>query len=178
MLPPIFKKLFSSFGIDLKIADSINLTIIHNSNKYEIKDSVLNIDPAKLTKHEKEEIFSAIKNMKEEPNEDYLIIENNAYKLIQNVPKLKERFSEIKKFEDVITPEDFAALNDSLYIDYLMKKGLRNELSKRKNQIINRFGQRGNTICNLYTAGYFKDIFIPLFLGYFPIDEVISIFIF
>lgn len=163
MMPNAFKKLFSLFGIELKAADEINITIINDNRKYEIKGNVFNTDITKYTKQEKEEFISAIKKMKEEPSEDYLVIENKAYELIQTIPGLKEKFDEIKKFEGIITPEDYTALEDSIYIDYLSKKGLYVELSKRKNQIISRFGQRGNTICNLYTAGYFHGIFIPLY---------------
>ncbi len=158
----VFKKLLSLLGVDPKIADRINISLFSDNRKYEIKDSVINIDLTKFSKQEKEEFLSAMKRLRES-DDDYLVMENKSYELTQNIFGLKEDFDVIKKFEGVLSPEDFAALEDSIYIDYLHKKEKHEELARRKQQIIRQFGERGNMICKLYTAGYFHGIFIPLY---------------
>ena len=111
---------------------------------------------------EKKEFLESMSRFRES-KEDYLVMENTSYEVTQDIYKLDDGFAKVKKLKQVLTIEDYSALEDSVYIDYLSKNDRRNEIGKYKQQIIRKFGERGNIICNLYTAGYFHGIFLPLY---------------
>lgn len=160
-----FKKFLTLLGIDeLKLADKININIkiLSDNKKYEVKDGGLIFDYSKLSKEEKKEFLEAMTRMRES-NEDYLVMENKYFNAAEEISKIDGGFEQIKKLKQVLSPEDYSALEDSIYINYLSKSDRRDEIGKYKQQIIRQFGQRGNTICNLYTAGYFHGIFLPLY---------------
>jgi hypothetical protein len=64
-------------------------------------------------------------------------------------------------FRPIIPLEDFEALNSALYLrEVFLSNG---DVSKLKQDIRKRFGDRGNTIANLCTAGYFEKFLMPLY---------------
>jgi len=161
-LGSFFRELFTRLGLKLPDNIEININILSGNRKFEISGNKCILDPTKFSKEESEELLEDIKNMKES-DEDYLVMENKSFDTAQEISKIDGGFEQIKKLKSVLTVEDYLALEDSVYIDYLSNVGRRDEIGKYKQQIIRRFGQRGNTICNLYTAGYFHSIFLPLY---------------
>jgi len=140
----------------------INFNILSGDKKYDIiENKYIILDPNKFSKEEIKELLEAIKSMRES-DDDYLVMEKDTFATVQEISKINE-FKQIEKLKPVLTVEDYQALEDSIYIDYLSKADRRKEIGKYKQQIIRRFGQGGNIICNLYTAGYFHSIFIPLY---------------
>lgn len=158
----LFKKFLTLLGVEeIKLADKINIKILSGNNKYEITKNVINLDYSKLSKEEKREFLESMKKLRE--SDDYLVMENKSFEVVGELSKIDDGFNQIKKLKQILTVEDYSALEDSVYIDYLSKKDRREEIGRYKQQIIRQFGQRGNTICNLYTAGYFHGIFLPLY---------------
>lgn len=56
---------------------------------------------------------------------------------------------------------DWQALRDSLFLRNEFKN--HHSITLLKQNIVHRYGERGNTISNLCTAGYFEATMIPLF---------------
>lgn len=151
----IFRRFFTLLGIEeVKLADRINIKIFSDNKKYEVNKNIINIDYSKLSKEEKKEFLEAMNRLRE-GDEDYLLMENKSYEVTEEIYNLDSGFEQIKILKQVLVKEDYGALEDSVYIDYLSKNDKRDEIGKYKQQIIRQFGQRGNTICNLYTADIF-----------------------
>lgn len=64
-------------------------------------------------------------------------------------------------FKSILSRMDWEALRDSLFLRYEFKK--HRSISTLKTDIIARFSERGNTISNLCTAGYFEEVMINLY---------------
>jgi len=64
-------------------------------------------------------------------------------------------------FKEIILPHDYEALHASLFLRNQHKRGM--NISGLKDDIRKRFGDRGNNISNLCTAGYFEGFLIPLY---------------
>lgn len=64
-------------------------------------------------------------------------------------------------FKPHLSDLDWQALRDSLFLRNEFNN--HNNISIYKSDIIMRYGERGNTISNLCTAGYFEEVMIPLF---------------
>ncbi|MFQ5621510.1 MAG: hypothetical protein ACE5FT_06745 [Candidatus Nanoarchaeia archaeon] len=64
-------------------------------------------------------------------------------------------------FKTLIPEDDYLALEASLFLRHIfMTSG---NVKKLKGDIRNRFGDRGNNIANLCTAGYFEEFLMPLY---------------
>ena len=66
-------------------------------------------------------------------------------------------------FKPVIPKEDYQALEVSLYLKKNFGEYKSENVKKIKDDIRRRFGDRGNNISNLCTAGYFHDFFRKLY---------------
>ncbi len=64
-------------------------------------------------------------------------------------------------FKSILSNSDWEALRASLFLRGEFKNG--NPVSSLKHDIIYRFGERGNVIANLCTAGYFEETMVPLY---------------
>ncbi|MBI4981237.1 hypothetical protein HZC30_06830 [Candidatus Woesearchaeota archaeon] len=64
-------------------------------------------------------------------------------------------------FKNNIPFNDLEALESALFLRFKFRKG--EDIKKLKADIRSRFGDRGNNICNLCTAGYFEEFLIPLY---------------
>ena len=64
-------------------------------------------------------------------------------------------------FEKIIPKEDFEVLEASLYLRRKFKE--KKDVKQIKQDIKERFGDRGRNIANLCTEGYFENFLIPLF---------------
>lgn len=72
----------------------------------------------------------------------------------------------LKFFEGVIPKNDYYALKMSLYLRDQQKKG--RVINQYKENIRERFGERGANIANLCSAGYFEGEFLPLLYNSVP----------
>ncbi len=64
-------------------------------------------------------------------------------------------------FKKILSTSDWSALRDSLFLrkEFKSHKGV----DGLKGDIISRYGERGNIISNLCTAGYFEGVMMPLY---------------
>ena len=67
-------------------------------------------------------------------------------------------------FQKILPPDDYSALKMGLFIRDLMNDG--KPIYTYKQDIRDRFGERGANIANLCTAGYFEEEFIPFYQQY------------
>lgn len=65
-------------------------------------------------------------------------------------------------FEEIIPKDDYEALNSALFLRSQFKEG-KGDIISLKADIRSRFGDRGNNISNLCTAGYFEEFLMPLY---------------
>ncbi|MFH1751649.1 MAG: hypothetical protein ABH821_01795 [archaeon] len=91
---------------------------------------------------------------------NYLIIEETAKNTLEDIYNKKSRFIKIAFFRELLLPEDFNALEASVYIQSLFEEG--KEIRNFKKDLIIKYGERGNTICKIYSAGYFESLIMPL----------------
>jgi len=102
--------------------------------------------------------------IKESIKEGNPILEINASELLSQLyeyNKENKNNQTLNFFKPIIPLEDFEALESSLYLrEVFIKNG---DVSKLKQDIRKRFGDRGNTIANLCTAGYFEKFLLPLY---------------
>lgn len=64
-------------------------------------------------------------------------------------------------FKDILNNTDYNALRDSLFLREEYKRG--NSIGYLKSEILSNYGQRGNIISNLCSAGYFEEVMMPLY---------------
>jgi hypothetical protein len=103
--------------------------------------------------------------LKENVEEGNKLLEDKSSSLLKDLIEFQKTNGEDKKvldfFQNIIPMEDLEALESSLY---LRKKFIqRQDVKNLKEDIRTRFGDRGNNIANLCTAGYFENFLMPLF---------------
>lgn len=167
----LLKKILSNLGLkveNIKLPENIQISILSNSKifsdnkKVRIQDNKINLNFQRLNKKEKQAILDYIKEIRES-QEDYLFIERNSFETVQDIKKIKNDFKTIEKYKQVFLPDDFSVLESAVYIKHLQENNNRVKIPKLKQQIRNKFGERGNTICNLYSASYFNKLIFPLY---------------
>ncbi|MBI2405477.1 hypothetical protein HYV21_00270 [Candidatus Microgenomates bacterium] len=95
---------------------------------------------------------------------DELVIEDNARKTLEdfsNVDKQRGNQSLLEYFKGKIPSRDIEILRASLYLKSIFERG--EPVFQLKQDIMNRFGDRGRNISNLCTAGYFTSQIRPLY---------------
>jgi len=151
---PVLKKL------DIK-AFSGNKLSLNIGNKYIIKNDNRTLLVGKLTKKQQIELFSKLpQNLKEGSD----VLEENFEKRAKNYQLAigqSEQAETISFFQDKIPPEDVPILKASLYLKHLLDSG--KPTDEIKKEIMFRHGQRGKSISNLCSAGYFETWFKPLY---------------
>lgn len=162
--PDFLKKFLSLIGIkwEIKLPERINLKVLSENQKYETINNYINVDLNSLSQEENH-AFSEYVNSLRTSKQEYLLIENKSYEVLNELYKLHPDFQVIVKLQSVLSPEDYGAVEDAVYIKYLGDNGRYGEINERKKQIRNHYGERGNIISNLYSANYFHEIFLPLY---------------
>ena len=162
-VPEFLKKFLSSLGIKdlVKLPERIELKVLSDNKKYEITNT-FNINLDALSPEQNKAFAEYIQGLKNS-KQDYLVIESKSYAVIEELYKINPNFKAVKKLEGALLPEDYSALEDAVYIEHLTETKNFKEIPERKRQIRYEYGERGNTITNLYTAGYFQGIFLPLY---------------
>lgn len=156
--------MLSLFGIveQTKLPERIDFNVLSGNRKYEITNNNLTLNLNGLSSEENlalSEYVNALRASKQ----NYLLMENKSYEVLNELYRLDPDFQSIQKLQNVLIPEDYGAVEDAVYIKYLGDKKRYAEINDRKKQIRNDYGERGNVISNLYTAGYFHGIFLPLY---------------
>lgn len=115
-----------------------------------------------LAKRDKELLNEIIRKVF---NDGHLILKAKTEELLDSYREYSSKSKDgalLEFFASILTPSDYAALKMSLYLRDQMAKHSR-EVSKLKEDIREKFGERGANIANLCSAGYFENYFIPLF---------------
>lgn len=164
----LLEKLKAVFNIELK-KPIININISNNSNNvtknyiYNEAERNLTINYNQLADSEKLEIKKLYVEKVEKGGK---ILERETSCLLDDLYTYQRSKSEDKKtldfFKTIIPENDLEALEASLYLGKCFKEK-RVVVRKLKEDIRKRFGDRGNNIANLCTAGYFEIFLMPLY---------------
>ena len=144
----------------LIIKDLFNKKVITTNNYY------INInDTENLNLLEKETIKEIAHKSFENPDVEYLL-ERPSQNLTLDYKKNESDINQneiILILQDVIPPEDIDILRISLYLRKQFENSRSEFTSKLKQDILNRYGKRGNNISNLCSQHYFEDYIVPLY---------------
>lgn len=150
------------FKIDLRQFFHINIVVNKNLPAIQIDDQsktlTVNLDHSQT----KEKITPAIKDAV--LKEQMLLMEQSMEQMIDEVKKSESNVDNIKlieKLKEFIPPADIPIIRAALYL----KKKYRDRdpgVQRLKEDIVERYGDRGRKIANLCTAGYFENQILPL----------------
>ncbi|MCK4730280.1 MAG: hypothetical protein KAT28_03090 [Candidatus Aenigmarchaeota archaeon] len=161
-----FDKLKKLIHIEIN-SPIININIIKDSDnstigKYDYDETKekLNLYLDKLDDKTKEQLNPIFQEYLGEGNK---LLENETSELLYSLYRYNKETKNrpiLNFFKPIIPIEDFRALEASLYLreSFIKKEDIR----KLKRDIKDRFGNRGNNISNLCTAGYFEEFLMPL----------------
>ncbi|MEA3378854.1 MAG: hypothetical protein U9Q69_04410 [Nanoarchaeota archaeon] len=156
-LLPNFKPSFKTRDIKLKFSflSGNKLLEVNNYN-------TLLID----SRHTNPQQLSLIKKFcKARLKENKLFFDTKTTNLIEDIKKEKKQNIKGEKIiaylKNKINSQDLNALKVAVYIQIKFEKG--EDISKYKNELRFKHGERGNMISKLYSAGYFEKIIVPLF---------------
>lgn len=138
-----------------------NLTVDNRKiNNVTIGNLTINI--AKLEPQKIPQLQAIVKDLV--TKDDELLIEDNANKTIEDFKEVDSQ-TENKKlleyFKGKISPRDIEILRASLYLKSVYERG--ENVSQLKQDIMNRYGDRGKNISNLCSADYFTSQIKPLY---------------
>jgi len=96
-------------------------------------------------------------------NDKAILIANSRTELLDKLYKYNDSNDNqiLSFFKPILSNKDWETLRDSLFLRNEFKKHI--NINNLKLDIKTRYGERGNTISNLCTAGYFEEVMIPLF---------------
>jgi len=162
-----FDKLKALINVELN-APLVNITknsdnnSLDNEYAFDEENGRLEIFFNRLSNEKQKRLKLILKENFEEENK---LLENKSSMLLKELIEFQKTKGEDKGvldfFKNIISNEDFEALESSLY---LRRKFLnREDVKHLKEDIRMRFGDRGNNIANLCTAGYFENFLMPLF---------------
>ena len=164
-----FDKLKALFNLEIN-SPLLSINFTRNSDNkvtgkeslYDEDDKKLYINSDKLSETKKEQ-FAQI--LKDKVNSGGEVLERGTFDLLNNLLEYHKNKGDDKKvlefFVPIIPKGDFEALESALFIRKRFKEG--KDITKFKDDLKNRFGDRGNNIANLCTAGYFEEFLIPLY---------------
>ncbi|MCL5100585.1 MAG: hypothetical protein M1122_01350 [Candidatus Marsarchaeota archaeon] len=163
----LLRRFLSTLGIKdiVKLPERIDIKVLSDNKKHEITNNynTLNLNIGSLSPEQNKAFAEYIAALKTSKEQDYIVMESKSYAVIEELYKINPNFQAISKLATTLLPEDYGALEDAVYIKYLSDNSKFSEIPERKRQIRYEYGERGNTITNLYTAGYFHGIFLPLY---------------
>lgn len=155
--------------IDIKIDLShfihihINKSPTNNQNTYNLDETnkSLEVYYDKIPTEKKEDFKQIIQSYVSEGNK---LLEKETSKLLYQLYEYNKKSPDnviLSFFRPIIPPNDFEALESSLYLRYVFRQN--KDIKKLKTDIRKRFGDRGNNIANLCTAGYFENFLMNLY---------------
>lgn len=147
------------YDYDLKVSHSNSAS---DKNHHVDKDKkIVTIYLNKLTFKEKNILEKQVLNSF---NENKLkFVENDKIDLVEKLIAYdkKDNGTTLTFFSNILTKNDLLALRDSLFLRDEYLSG--HIISDLKKDIALAYGERGNIISNLCSAGYFEEVMIPLF---------------
>jgi len=159
-------KLKAIFNIELN-SPLISINITKNSNNknctegYAYDKENLKVFWDELPSEKKQEFSKTIKEYIADGNK---LLETETAEVLHNLYKYNAESKNqqiLNFFKPIIPQDDFEALECALYLRSLFQK--KQDIKKLKSDIRQRFGDRGNNITNLCTAGYFEEFLMPLY---------------
>lgn len=138
------------------LSDNQHESITYNDNR---KTLIINI--GKLEKKELPRLQSAIKEFEARGD---LLIEATAQKTLEDFKQVDshaENRTLLEYFKGKLPARDIEILRASFYLKTVYERG--DPVSHLKQDIINRYGERGRNISNLCTAEYFTSQIKPLY---------------
>lgn len=124
------------------------------------KDRILLIVLKNIKEDDKPVIFEIIRKVFDDGE---LILKDQTGQALESYQKYIEANPDkrtLEFFKDLLDKDDLNALKMALFLRSEQQKG--ENVAQYKQDIRERFGERGATIANLCTAGYFEDEFMPL----------------
>ncbi|MFA6431837.1 MAG: hypothetical protein WCV91_05635 [Candidatus Margulisiibacteriota bacterium] len=167
-LVDIAKKILSKFpGIKISVLENLHLEINTTINQPgAITNNMLKINPTKLSEEDREEIRGFIRS---ELENGATLLETSSEEMIGQIKK-EESTEETERLlnflRDKIPSQDLSVWRASLYLRSLYRANKKENVQEIKDQIIERYGDRGRNIANLCSANYLEDFFIPLYDSY------------
>jgi len=154
-LTSLFKVEKGAVDIDFS---NLSIKVGNFSKRVNIVNNIINIDPQKLTPQQKKVLFESFKNP---PPKTQFILDKSEKVVKKLENSLEKNKSVIEYFKDNI-PDNYLEM---LKIAALVKQEFDNKGNGRilKQELSERFGIVANTVCNLYSAGYFENFLIPYF---------------
>lgn len=148
------------FSFDVKISGAESLT---HKKKYEVHTDTktVSIYLKNLSVKEQRTLKKTIK--KSFAADESYLVEESKNNLLERLYQYNDSADNqiLDFFKSILTSRDWEALRSSLFLRNEYKKG--NSIASLKSDIIYRFGERGNLIANLCSAGYFEETMIPLY---------------
>lgn len=144
-----------------KVTSKIKLTLINIDNRNIDKRSVNVLNIGNLDSKQKEQL---LKSLPKALSEGYEILESKYEEEAEDYSKKiskKKNIELIEYFQGKIPEKDLYALKASIYIKEVFDGG--GDIQSLKQGLRNRYGQRGNNISNLYSAGYFETWIKPMY---------------
>lgn len=163
-----FDKFKALFNIELNAPlinitkNSENNTKVDNEYQYDEDSGKLNVFLDNLSPEKKEKLISIIQESVDDGNK---FLEEKSSSLLKDLCSFQKNKGNDQKvldfFENIIPRDDLEALESSLYLrrKFVEKK----DIKQLKQDIRTRYGDRGNNIANLSSAGYFENFLMPLY---------------
>ncbi|MBI5392771.1 hypothetical protein HZA96_02785 [Candidatus Woesearchaeota archaeon] len=167
-----FKEKFSKpFNINLEnISVSLfRINIIKDNNNKSIiihnDSNNLSLNLANLPSQYKKELSEIVRDYLDEKN---ILLENNTNDLLIKLYQYNKECSDkaiLNFFKLIMNLKDYEALEASLFLRKEFRSGIISgkPIINLKADIRKRFGDRGNNIANLCTAGYFEQFLMQLY---------------
>lgn len=144
----------------------INMGGEHN---YNAENKVLTIDYNSLSTEEQKIFMSELPKQLENYGTPILADNfSNTFTDFNSIVDLQKDV--IDFFRGKIPNDDIIILQAAIYLKSVLDKN--GDTSKIKGNIVSRYGQRGNNISNLYTAGYFDSWIKPLFKNFDKYSDI------
>lgn len=136
---------------------------IKNENEYHYdeKKKKLEIYLDNLSEEKKDKIAPIFKDYIADGNKLLEAKTSSLLKKLYKYNKDKNFWPLLKFFKPIIPPKDYEALEASLFLRREFED--RENITRYKENIRKKFGDRGNNIANLCSAGYFEEFLMPLY---------------
>lgn len=153
-------KIVKNFNMENSKINSDNSSIQTKEYIYNEKEKTLLLSEENISVERKEELKPIIKEYIQEGN---MLLKTNTSEKLKKVELYNKKDNKNDKrilefFKDIIPSKDLEALEVSLFLIDGFRNGY--DIKEMKRDIRKKFGDRGNNISNLCTAGYFET-FIP-----------------
>lgn len=155
---------------DITSSEDVNISISGDDNKVTVDKSKhvhINLDIRDALEKYPDETKRFIRSLIQEDDLDK-IIESTTDGEVKELRSYEARAGHldlVANLVDNIPPTDVYILRASLYIRALYLEGKSEGIGKLKEDIGQRWGQRGRNIANLCSAGYFENLIIPVLKG-------------